>query len=87
VLQPIVTINKRCREEKHISFYFKNIQDKSTQQVDAIYIYIYIDRERERELGYGATRSTDDPCATDYLSIFKVEMIDPTGQNIFHMKI
>jgi hypothetical protein len=42
---------------------------------------------RERELAYGATRSTDGLCATDYFSFFKAQMVDLTGQNIFHMKI
>jgi hypothetical protein len=46
--------------------------------------YIYI--ERERELGYGATCSMDGPCATDLSSVFKVQMIDPSGQSVFHMK-
>jgi hypothetical protein len=39
------------------------------------------------ELGYGAVRSTDGLCATDRFSVFKVQMIDPTGYNILHMKI
>jgi hypothetical protein len=47
----------------------------------SVNIYIYI--ERERELGYGTTRSTDDPCVMGRFSVFKVQMIDPTGQNIF----
>jgi hypothetical protein len=41
----------------------------------------------EREFSYGATRSTDDICATDRFSVFKVQIVDPTGQNSFHMKI
>jgi hypothetical protein len=36
---------------------------------------------------YGATCSMDDLCATDRFSIFKAQMVDLTGQNIFHMKI
>jgi hypothetical protein len=39
------------------------------------------------EFGYGAMRSTDGPCATDRFSVFKVQIVNPTGQNIFHMKI
>jgi hypothetical protein len=36
---------------------------------------------------YRAIRNTDDSCATDRFSDFKVKMIDPTAQNDFHMKI
>jgi hypothetical protein len=39
------------------------------------------------EFGYGTMRSTDGLCTTDRFSIFKVQIVDPTGQNIFHMKI
>jgi hypothetical protein len=28
-------------------------------------------------------RSTDDPCVMGRFSVFKVQMIDPIGQNIF----
>jgi hypothetical protein len=31
-------------------------------------------------------RSTDDPCVTDRFNVFKVQIVDPTGQNIFHKK-
>jgi hypothetical protein len=56
---------------------------------------IYIYREREYcenvcniyELGYGATRSTDGLFATDCFFVFKVQMINPTGRNIFHIQI
>jgi hypothetical protein len=61
-------------------FYFNEIDGDIT-----LVIYIYI--ERERELGYGATHNTDGPCATDRFSFFKVQIVDLTGQNIFHMKI
>jgi hypothetical protein len=39
------------------------------------------------ELGYDATRNMNDPCAMARFSVFKVQMADPTGQNIFHIKI
>jgi hypothetical protein len=31
--------------------------------------------------------SMDDPFAMDYLSVFKVQIVDPTDQKNFHMKI
>jgi FAD synthase len=40
-----------------------------------------------KEFGYGATRSTDDLCVTDRFFVFKVQIVDPIDQNIFHMKI
>jgi hypothetical protein len=43
-----------------------------------IYIYIYI--------CYSTTRSTDDLCAINCFAVFKVQMVNPTSQNIFHMK-
>jgi hypothetical protein len=49
-------------------------------------ISIYIERE-ERDLGYGAIHSTDCVCVMDQFFIFKVQMIDPTIQNDFRMKI
>jgi hypothetical protein len=42
---------------------------------------------REREFSYGAMRSTNGPCATDYFFIFKVQIVDLTYQNILHIKI
>jgi hypothetical protein len=39
------------------------------------------------ELDYGATRSTNGPCAMDRFSVFKVQMIDLTDYNVLHMKI
>jgi hypothetical protein len=41
--------------------------------------YIY----REREFGSGATRSTDGLCITDRFFVFKIQMVDLIGQNIF----
>jgi hypothetical protein len=41
----------------------------------------------EKAIGYSVTRSTDDSCATDRFSVFKVKIVDLTGQNIFYMKI
>jgi hypothetical protein len=43
-----------------------------------IYVYIYI-----YELGYSATRSTDDLCATDRFSVCKVQMIDLTSKSVY----
>jgi hypothetical protein len=61
-----------------ICLYFKNIAKEI--------ICLYFDNN-PKELGYGATRSTDDPCAMGRFSIFKVQMVNQTDQNIFHMKI
>jgi hypothetical protein len=40
-----------------------------------------------KELGYRATYTMDGPYATNCFSVFKVQIVDPTGQNIFHIKI
>jgi hypothetical protein len=38
------------------------------------------------KLGYGVRRTTDDSCATDRFFVFKIQMVDPTSQNISHIK-
>jgi hypothetical protein len=62
-------------------------EDLDTVDFLSLSIYIYREREGEREFGYGVVRSTDDLCATNRFSIFKVQIVDLTGQNIFYMKI
>jgi hypothetical protein len=53
-----------------------------------IYIYIYRERERgERELGYSTMHSMDLPRAMGRFFILKVQMVDLTVQNDFHMNI
>jgi hypothetical protein len=49
--------------------------------ITLFFLYIW------RELGYNAMRSTDDPYAMDRFFIFKIQMINITTQNDFHMKI
>jgi hypothetical protein len=71
----------------NLNFEDKELIHAMHSTIDQIYIYIYIERERESELGYGVTRSTDGPYTIDCFSVFKFQMIDPTGYNVLHIKI
>jgi hypothetical protein len=93
--------NKTKKFEWHINTRFDNKTKKKlkfniiemiymTAQVMCMAYFSWLDASSRIiiiELDYGVTRSTNDLCVMDRFFIFKVQMINPTDQNIFYMKI